>query len=192
MVAVVAADSGYERATAAGFEVDLVVGDLDSLSEAARAELDDRGTAFEAYPADKDATDLELALDAALRYAPSAITVVGGRTGRFDHAIGQVLLLGHPKYSGVELDALLDDGVVHVVHGTRELRGSVGETISLVPLHGDARGVTTAGLLYSLSDDRLAAGSTRGVSNEFVSDRATITVRDGVVIAVRAAGSTTA
>jgi thiamine pyrophosphokinase len=188
VVAVVAADSGYERAAAAGFAVDLVVGDLDSVSPVARGEIELRGIAFESYPADKDATDLELALDAALRYTPRAITVIGGRTGRFDHAIGEVLLLGHRKFAEVEIDAYLDDGLVQVVHGERTLYGAAGETISLLPVHGDARGVTTEGLLYTLSDDVLAGGSTRGVSNEFVSDRATISVRDGVVIAVRPRG----
>jgi thiamine pyrophosphokinase len=185
VVAVVAADSGYERATVAGFAPDLVVGDLDSLSPAARSELAERGVAFEPHPSDKDATDLELALDAALRYTPEAITVIGGRTGRFDHAIGEVLLLAHPKYAEVELDAYFDDGLVQVVHRQRELRGAVGDTISLLPMHGNASGVTTQGLLYQLADDVLTSGSTRGVSNAFVSDRATVVVRDGVVLAVR-------
>src|SRR5262245_32872433 len=60
-----AADSGLEHATAAGYVVDLVVGDLDSADPAAVAAAVERGVVVERHPAAKDATDLELALVAA-------------------------------------------------------------------------------------------------------------------------------
>jgi thiamine pyrophosphokinase len=57
--------------------------------------------------------------------------------------------------------------------------------ISLLALHGPARGVVTDGLLYSLSGETLAPGSTRGMSNEFASPEAHIAVETGVLLAVR-------
>ena len=47
----------------------------------------------------------------------------------------------------------------------RLLTGEEGELVSLLPVGGPAEGVTAQGLRYPLSDETLAAGSSRGVSN---------------------------
>ena len=49
------------------------------------------GARIERYPADKDATDLELALDAAIALEPARIVVVGSSGGRLDHLLGSLL-----------------------------------------------------------------------------------------------------
>ncbi len=70
---VIAADSGLGHALALGCAVDLVVGDLDSVDpDDARRARRPAGAVVEQHPADKDATDLELALDAARGAASSA------------------------------------------------------------------------------------------------------------------------
>ena len=182
---VVAADSGFDRARALGLRVDLVVGDFDSLSDEARGELERMGAAVERHAVAKDATDLELALDAALRFGPAEIRVVGSSNGRVDQAFGELLLIAHPKYAGVPIDLVTEDALVHVVRGSRTFAGVPGATISLFPVHGDATGVTTEGLLYPLTDETLVLGATRGVSNEFAAEHVEIAVAGGVLIAVR-------
>ncbi len=174
---VIAADGGAELADA----VDLVVGDLDSISEAALG----RATRVERHPREKDATDLELALAAALRERPARILVVGGDAGRLDHLLGSLLLLGADAYAGVQLDAQLGPASVHVVRGERTLEGRPGELVSLFALHGPAEGVTTEGLVYPLRGESLAPGSSRGTSNEFAVATARVTVERGVILAVR-------
>jgi thiamine pyrophosphokinase len=57
--------------------------------------------------------------------------------------------------------------------------------VSLLPVHGPARGVTTEGLLYPLAGEDLEPGTTRGVSNEMTAAEALVRVRDGVLLAVR-------
>ena len=71
---VVAADSGLDLARRLGVPVDLVVGDFDSVDPAGLAAAAAAGSVLERHPVDKDATDLELALDAVLRRqrSPSA------------------------------------------------------------------------------------------------------------------------
>src|SRR5436190_1419956 len=181
----VAADSGADHALALGLRVDLAVGDFDSISPAGLEALERDGVRLERHPAAKDATDLELALDAALGFEPRRIVVVGTGGGRLDHLLGELLLLGARAYAGVELDALVGPGQVHVVRGERMLHGEEGELVSLVALNGPARGVTTEGLLYPLRDETLDAGSSRGISNAFAAREARIAVDDGVLVAVR-------
>jgi len=184
---VIAADGGAELARRLGLAVDLVVGALDSISAATLA-----GTAqVERHAAEKDATDLELALQAALRLEPERILVVGSAGGRLDHLFGSLLLLAAEDYAGVGIDAQIGPAAVHVVRGERILRGEPGEPISLFAVHGPASGVVTHGLVYPLRAETLEPGSSRGVSNVFAAPEARIGLERGVVLAVRPSGSAT-
>jgi thiamine pyrophosphokinase len=172
---VIAADGGALAAP----RVDLLIGDLDSLPDGTTARLVER------HPEEKDASDLELALDAAARYEPERVLVLAGGGGRLDHLLGVLLLLGSDRYAGIEIDARIGTASVHVVRRLRVLRGSPGATVSLFALHGPATGVRTHGLVYPLGGETLEPGSSRGLSNAFVDEEASIEVADGVLLAVR-------
>ena len=134
---VIAADAGAEL----GFAVDLLVGDLDSISAETLAVIE----RVERHPEAKDASDLELALEAALSLEPDRILVVGGAGGRLDHLLGELLLLAADAYAGVQVDAQLGPGAVHVIRGERVLAGEPGELVSLFALHGPATGGKAVG-----------------------------------------------
>jgi thiamine pyrophosphokinase len=182
--AVIAADSGVDRAIALGLTVDLAIGDFDSATPAALAAAESAGARIERHPAQKDATDLELALDAALAHAPARIVAVCSDDGRLDHLLGSILLLADERYADVEIDAYVGSTLVNVVRGERSLTGTPGETISLLPLHGEATGVSTRGLAYPLDDEPLPAGTSRGTSNVLDGTEAYVTVRSGCLLAV--------
>lgn len=185
---VVGADRGAEHALALGMRVAVAVGDFDSISPVALAALERSGTRLERHPRAKDATDLELALDTALLLCPRRILVVGVAGGRLDHLLGLLLLLAAPAYAGAEVDAQLGRAAVHVVRGERLLTGRAGEIVSLLALHGPARGVVTEGLLYRLRGEVLEPGSSRGLSNSFTGTEARVSLESGVLVAVRPAG----
>jgi thiamine pyrophosphokinase len=172
---VIAADGGALAAP----RIDLLIGDFDSLPAGTTAGL------LERHPEEKDASDLELALDAAIRFEPRRVLVVGGAAGRLDHLLGVLLLLGSDRYAGTEIDARLGAASVHVVRGRRVLRGSPGETISLFAVQGPADGVRTRGLVYPLDGETLQPGSSRGLSNEFAAVEASVELAAGVLLAVR-------
>ena len=182
---VIAADSGVDHALALGVAVDLVVGDFDSASPGSLAEAEAAGAILERHPAAKDLTDLELALDAALALAPRCVHVVGGHGGRLDHLLANVLLLCRPSYHDITITAQMGAARVAVVRDTAPLHGPVGDLVTLLPVHGPARGVTTTGLLYPLDAEDLHPGTTRGVSNELLLAPATVTVTDGVLVAIQ-------
>src|SRR6266508_1904364 len=93
---VIAADSGLDRAVELGLDVDLVVGDFDSADPAAVDAAVRRGTELERHPSEKDAIDLELAIDAARRAGASRVVVIGGGGGRLDLLMANLLLLAGP------------------------------------------------------------------------------------------------
>jgi thiamine pyrophosphokinase len=181
---VIAADSGTDHALALGLRVDLAIGDFDS-STAPLDELEAAGTRIERHPAEKDATDLELALRAALAFEPRRILLIGGVEGRLDHLLGELVILGAEELAGVELDAVLGEARIHVIRVERTLSGTEGELISLFALNGPALGIVTEGLLYPLRGETLTPGSSRGISNRFAAREARITLDAAALLAVR-------
>ncbi len=181
----VAADSGLGHARAAGLVVDVVVGDLDSVDPADLDAAVADGSNVERHPADKDATDLELALHVARARGARRVVVVGAGGGRLDHFLANALLLASPDFADLEIEARIGEATATVVRDSVTISGRPGELVTLLPLGGAARGIRTKGLRWPLLDEDLVPGSSRGVSNELADAVARITLSDGVLLVVR-------
>lgn len=181
---VIAADSGLGHARSLGLRVHRVVGDMDSVDPGELASARAAGIPVERHPEAKDATDLDLAVDVALAAGPARLVVVTGAGDRFDHALAVAGALAAPERVPVPVEAWIGPAHLWVVRDRVTLSGRPGQLLSLVPAHGPVRGVTTSGLLYPLDDEDLPAGSTRGVSNEWSAELATVSVREGILLAV--------
>jgi thiamine pyrophosphokinase len=190
---VIAADSGAATAFELGLRVDELIGDLDSLPPGLQARVVDAGGRVHRHPEAKDATDLELALAAAVTQEPPPrrVFVLGGGGGRYDHLFIGTILLASPNWAGADstrthVEGWLGRSKVTVIRGRAVLEAAApGELVSLTAIVGDAHGVTTSGLLYELRGEDLPQGTSRGVSNEFMQTRATVTVADGALLAIQ-------
>jgi thiamine pyrophosphokinase len=190
---VVAADGGARHAEALGLRVDLWVGDGDSLGEAGIAALEAAGVPVERAPVDKDESDTELAVAAALTRRPSTITILGALGGpRLDHALANLALLAMPDLRAVDVRLVGADARIRLLSAPApdgspermEITGRVADLVTLLPVGGDATGVTTTGLQYPLSDEALLVGRSRGLSNLRNNETATITLRAGSLLIV--------
>jgi len=189
---VVAADGGAVGARGAGFGIDLVVGDGDSLGEAGLAALAAEGLAIERSRFDKDESDTELAVLACLRRGATAITIVGAFGGRLDHTLANIWLLALPALGDRSVQLL--DGLTRVrllrapaAAGGRarhELTGRAGDLVTLLPMGGDVAGISTDGLQYPLRDEPLRLGPARGLSNVRLGPTATVTAAHGLLLIV--------
>ena len=101
---VLAADGGLAEARRLGLEVDVVVGDLDSARPQDVAAAEAAGAEVERHPEDKDATDLELAIDRAISDGATRVVVAGGAGGRLDHLLGNVLVLASSRWAAVRME----------------------------------------------------------------------------------------
>jgi thiamine pyrophosphokinase len=185
---VVAADSGLHLAGPLGLAVDRIVGDLDSADLALVDAAVTAGAVIERYPAAKDATDLELAIDAAVRDGARRVVVVGGGGGRVDHFLANVLLLAAPAWSDVLIEARFGGARAYVIHGQRqgrELEGSPGSLVTLLPVGGAARAIVTSGLEYPLAHEDLEPATSRGVSNVMTGTRASVVLESGTLLVVQ-------
>src|SRR3954452_18972651 len=104
---VLAADSGLELAQQFGYEIDLVVGDLDSVAPEALAAAEAAGAQVERHPVAKDETDLELAIDVALTYDPRRIVVIGAHGSRVYCSLAGALVLTRDASATVAVEALI-------------------------------------------------------------------------------------
>jgi thiamine pyrophosphokinase len=181
---VIAADGAWAKAAAAGIPVDLVIGDLDSLTPEERASLLDSGTEVRIHPRDKDCTDLELAVDCALTWSARRLVVFGAFGGRIDHTLANVLLLEKAVDRGVEVELIAGDETAWLIRGEFTLSdGRPGDRLSLIPI-SDTVVVRTDGLRYRLNDEPLVRASAHGVSNEIEDLPVRIAVRSGTLLVV--------
>jgi thiamine pyrophosphokinase len=183
---VVAADGGARHAGRLGLRIDRWVGDGDSLGDDGIAALEADGVPVDRAPIDKDASDTELAVRAALERGPGAITVLGALGGaRLDHALANLAMLELPELRGVDVRLVASDARVRLIGpGSWELDGRVGDLVTLLPVGADAVGVTTAALVYPLADETLYEGRSRGLSNRRTSPRALVRLTAGRLLVV--------
>jgi len=190
---VIAADGGARLAGPLGVRIDRWVGDGDSLGEEALARLETLGVPIERANSEKDESDTELAVRAALREGAGGIIIVGGLGGRrIDHALANIGLLAMPELA--DRGAVILDGrsrltLIQAPDAAgravdRPLPGRTGDLVSLLPVGPGVDGVTTRGLEYALVNEPLPVGAARGLSNVRTDADAGVTVKAGSLLVV--------
>ena len=186
---VIAADNGVRFAGPLGLFPNIILGDLDSLDPELRALFDKDSVAVIQVPAEKDETDLELALLEAAHRGAEHIVILGAIGGRLDMTLSNVLLLTHPDLLDVRVEVWAADQTLWIIRPPGgEVFGQPGDTLSLIPIGGDASGVTAYNLHYPLENETLAFGPTRGISNVLTADHAHVNLADGLLLAVHTPG----
>lgn len=186
---IVAADGGARVARYFGLRVDVVIGDIDSLSALELDSLQADGAKIMRHPEEKNETDLELALTWVVEQGIRRIRIIGAVGDRLDQTLSNIYLLALPILD--DCDVRMSAGKQEawlVKPGTTLIEGVPGDTISLIPLNGTVHGVTTENLYYPLVDEDLRFGPARGVSNVMKTESARVTVREGVLLVVHTVG----
>jgi thiamine pyrophosphokinase len=180
----IAADGGLRHLRALNRTPDLLVGDLDSVEPGQAEALAAAGARLERHPARKDETDLELAIHRAQAEGATDILIYGALGARWDQTLANLLLLAHPDFRSLRVRLVDGRQQLYLIQGQAAIEGHPGDIVSLIPLTGDAEGVTTDGLEYPLTRGRLPFGSTLGISNVLIGEHATVSVESGLVVCV--------
>jgi thiamine pyrophosphokinase len=190
---VIAADGGSRHATELGLTIDRLVGDLDSLASGQQEQLSRLGTVIVQRSADKDETDLELALLDAQQQGVARAIVLGAVGGRLDMTLANVGLLLHPGLRDLSIQLWFDaDTAFLLVPPGGAIPGTTGDRVSLVPLGGEAHGVTTRGLAFPLDGETLPVGPGRGISNRVVRPDPRVGLAAGALLVVLSPGTSRA
>lgn len=170
---IICADGGLKHIQKLDVNPDVAIGDFDS------GEKPDDIMVYQ-YPADKDFTDGELAVDYALKSGFDEILLIAMTGTRLDHTITNIFQLAKSK--GISL--VDDKNEIFVIKDTLELESRKGKTLSIIPVYSDLEGISATGLLYPLENGTLYFGQGRGNSNVITDDKCTISVKRGMGVVI--------
>jgi len=173
---IIAADSGYLHAKGFGVTPDVLLGDFDSLQELP-ADIP-----IHRFPAQKDATDTELAVRFAREQGCRDFLLLGATGSRMDHTLANILLLAalQPGETGAVVD---EQNQIWLTDSHLSIPAQPGTLLSLIPLTA-CTGITTANLAYPLHNAALRVGQEVGigVSNIVLESPAKVTLSGGKLL----------
>lgn len=186
---VIAADGGARLAQYFDLRLHVIVGDLDSLSAEELDTFIAQGVEIRLHPLEKDYTDLELALYQAREMGADWLRIIGGVGDRIDQTLANIQLLALPALADCDARLVAGKQETRLLRpGKHTISGATGDTISLLPLNGNAVGVSTKKLYYPLNNETLYLGSSRGISNVLDQETAQITFREGLLLLTHTLG----
>jgi len=179
---IIAADGGASLMKKSGSMPDLLLGDFDSISKEDYQFYLERKVEIQKFPVEKDMTDSELAVEIAAEKGYRNIVLIGAAGSRLDHTLANIMLLKKMFDRGIKGIIANENNEVTLIKSSIVISGKEGYKVSLIPLSMQVTGVTTQGLYYPLKDAVINMGSTWGISNEFVSDKAKVTLKSGLLL----------
>jgi thiamine pyrophosphokinase len=183
---VIAADGGADHCAYLDIVPDYLIGDLDSIEPQLLKIHEKKNTQIRRYPRDKDATDLELALELAMQEGAIEISLLGVLGKRWDMSLANIMLAASKRFSDLQISLFSDDTILKILHPLRTnlFLNSQGKNISLLPLSADVLNVTLEGFAYPLKGENLPFGSTRGISNIIKDAQASAIHEAGVLLCI--------
>jgi thiamine pyrophosphokinase len=181
---VIAADAGARVCLDCGVRPDLVVGDMDSIDEEALRSLDSSGVPFRVFDRDKDRTDTEIAVDAAIDLGARGMEILGALGDRIDHSLSNIHLLYKAMLRNAPAFIVTRTQLVFAVGSRAVLEGAMGLVASFLPLTQTVRGIVLEGFAYGLHGAVMETGSSYGVSNVVTMEGAAVSVGEGVLLGV--------
>ena len=181
---IICADGGARHMVNLNLKPDLIIGDFDSLTEDQQIFFTHYGTEFLRYNKEKDETDSELAASYALNKGYKTIIIFGVFGSRIDHMLTNILALEPLFNKGADATIIEGKKEIRVINSHIKLHGKKGDLLSLIPLKGTVKNVQTKNLYYSLNDEDLSFGYSRGISNVFTAKIAEVTIQEGTLLVI--------
>lgn len=184
---VIAVDGGYMYSRVLEITPDVIVGDFDSLEEPYVSEIhrleEEKACCVIRLEREKDDTDTMAAIRYGLQAGCEEFHLYAAMGGRLEHTIANLQSLLFLKKNGAKgylWDAFSMTTVIR--EESLSFRKSMEGMLSVFAIDGDAKGVTETGLKYELHDAVLENSFPKGISNEFIGEEATVSVRDGTLL----------
>jgi thiamine pyrophosphokinase len=179
----IAADGGLDYLIQIGIEPNLVMGDLDSVTDT------DKTQNYETriFPPEKDDTDMLLAIKEGLARGYRYFEIYGALGGRFDHTFANIQCLNFLINNNAEGRLIGSNGsfITMIKNSKITFKASQYEPsrkISVFAYGGTACGVTECGLKYTTDNITIKSDFPIGISNEFTGEDAYIKVSDGILM----------
>lgn len=169
-----------------GVTPQLAIGDFDSTNPRELSRIRKSVSDTRVYHPEKDFTDTELAVQVAIERHPSEIVILGGWGTRMDHTLATMSLLEQGLQHNIPMSCRNETNHIQLISRGRTIVKKRGgfTYISLLPYSATIT-VTLRGLKYQLTRSTIRRGQTVCISNEFLTDIATISVQAGTALLIQ-------
>jgi len=152
---VVCADSGADNAFALGIAPNIVVGDMDSISNSSLNLIKSKNIEMFPFPKDKDFSDTLLAYRVLKERGVTSIVMVGGAGGRFDHFLANFYSI----FGSINIDLwITKNDIIAVSNNASRFLISAGKPVSFFSFPNGAVRVESEGLEWSLDSVKFGRG----------------------------------
>lgn len=182
---IICVDGGAAHLRKFEIKPDVLLGDFDSINKADFEYFRDNAVEILQFPSEKDMTDTELAVELAISKGYKTLVFIGALGTRYDHSISNIFILRQLLDKGINGVIVNEKNEITLIRDTIKINKEEGLKVTLLPLSETVEGVTTKGLYYPLLNAVLLMGSTWGVSNEFISDIAEISISKGLLLVIK-------
>jgi thiamine pyrophosphokinase len=175
-------DRGVYLLLKEGIVPDFTYGDFDSVDASEWAFIN-RHMEVAPVPSRKDDTDLEMCLKDLVERGYQSIDVYGAIGGRLDHTLGNIFLLMHGAFDGIDITLIDAQNVMRRLDaGTHEVeKVETMRYASFIPFV-EGTSLTLEGFEYNLEKERLKLGATLTISNEFLGATATVHTDEPIIM----------
>ena len=129
---------------------------------------------------DQDKTDTQKALEYLVKRGCKEIILTGLLGRRLDHLVVNLMSLSKYNFKIIE-----GNQEIFICRNKVKITGKKDDLISLIPLLGDCREVTTVGLKWRLQGSTLKVDESRGVSNVMLGKSAQVSLKKGCLLVVK-------
>ena len=183
---IICADGGANHTYNMGITPNYIIGDLDSLKTDLISYYKRNGVKFEEFPSKKNETDAEICIYLARKLKAKQIDFLGALGGRVDHTLANIYLLNYVKEMDIIPRIFSENEEIHIaIDEEIIIEGKAGDTISVIPIKGDAEGVTLKNLEYPLTDYHMKYSIPLGISNVMKGDCCKIRVKHGALLVIK-------
>lgn len=176
---IICADGGMDHLLAINKRPDLVIGDLDSISESSLNYIKNNNVTVEKYSSIKDTTDTDLAMEYLIDNGFKEITLMGVTGTRQDHTMANILLLNTLHNKGIRGKIVDDNNIIQLIDDYLELEFIEKSYVSVIPITEEGIVVSLLGFFYNLEEETIMFGSTYGISNKIIDNRGIIKIHSG-------------
>ncbi|MEH6974851.1 MULTISPECIES: thiamine diphosphokinase [unclassified Bacillus (in: firmicutes)] len=180
-------DRGAVTLLDSGIVPDEAFGDFDSITTEQKKAIEKAAPGLHIYQAEKDKTDLDLALSWAVEQRPATLRMFGISGGRADHFLGNLQLLYQALQHNVSAVMIDRQNAISMFSpgSYTVLRDPVKPYVSFLPFTETVNNLSLEGFKYSLNKCHIALGSTLCISNELIRSQGAFSFTEGILIMIR-------
>lgn len=183
---IIAVDKGLETIDYLKLQPQYVLGDFDSVNTKILEKYKKQNIKIIKLNPEKDLTDTHSAIDLALKFKSTEITILGAIGTRLDHTIANIHILKQALDKNIKAKIVNEKNEIELIDKEIIIKKDDNyKYVSIIPLTTQVTGITIEGMKYIINDYTLSIGDSLGVSNEQIDKDAKISIKTGILVVIK-------